>query len=195
MLDAPLAQLGTHDAGQRADGRFIDIGHFQRGGVDLVARAHAADDGRTGGIGLHDHGQLTSDGIDGIHHVIVLGKIELVLGVRRVESLVDVDHGIGVDLQNAVTGDLDLVLAHGFAGRQNLAVDVGQADLIVIDEVQRTDAAAGQGFDRIAADTADAEHGHPGFVQFFHGLVAKQQFRSRKLIEHSVPLTPKALNY
>ena len=107
----------------------------------------------------------------------------------------DVDHGVRVDLQNAVAGDLDLVLAHGFAGSQHLAVDVGQADFIVVDEVQRADAAAGQGFDGIAADAADAEYRHPGIVQFFHGLMAKQQFRSRKLIEHSVPLTSKALSY
>ena len=116
MLDAPLAQLGTHDAGQRADGCLVNISHFQRSGIDLIARTHAADDGRTGGIGLHDHGQLAGDGIDGVDHVVVLGKVELILGIRRVEGLVDVDHGVGVDLQNAVAGDLDLVLTHGLAG-------------------------------------------------------------------------------
>ena len=76
-----------------------------------------------------------------------------------------------------------------------MAVDVGQADLIIIDEIQRADAATGQRLDGIAAHAADAEDRHTGLVQLFHGLVAKQQFGSRKLIEHSVPLMPKALSY
>ena len=45
---------------------------------------------------------------------------------------------------------------------QDLAVQVGQADLVVINQVQRANAAACQCFHRIASNTANAKHGHTG---------------------------------
>ena len=38
VLDLPLAALGAHDLGQRADGSFVDIRHLKTGGVHLVAQ-------------------------------------------------------------------------------------------------------------------------------------------------------------
>lgn len=59
VLDPALAQLGAHYAGQRADGGIVNIRNFQGGSIQLVARAHAADDGRARCLRLHDQFQLT----------------------------------------------------------------------------------------------------------------------------------------
>ena len=47
-------------------------------------------------------------------------------------------------------------MSHGFQGDEDLAVYVGQTHPGIADEIQLPDAAAGQGFYGIAADTADA---------------------------------------
>ena len=178
VLDPALAQLGAHYAGQRADGGIVNIRNFQGGSIQLVARAHAADDGRARCLRLHDQFQLALYRVDGIDHVVVLAEIELVGGVWHVERLVGVHHGVRVDIMDALFRHIHLVFAHRFAGGQDLAVQVGQADLVVINQVQRANAAACQCFHRIASNTANAKHGHTGVVQTLHCLFAKQQLRS-----------------
>ena len=83
-------------------------------------------------------------------------------------------------------GYIHLVLAHRLAGSDDLPVEVGQADLIVIDEIQRAHAAACQRLDRVAAHAADAEHRHAGIVKLCHRVRAQQQLRAGILILHFV---------
>ena len=81
-------------------------------------------------------------------------------------------------------GHIHLVLAHGLAGGHDLAVQVGQADLVIINEVQRTHTAACQRFHRVAAHAANAKHRHTGIVQLFHCFLAQQQLGAGILILH-----------
>ena len=189
MLDLTLAALGAHHLCQRADRGLVDIGHLKAGGVHLVARAHGADDGHTGFLALHHQSQLAGDRVDGVHHVVELGEVEAVLRFRREEGLVGSHLDVRVDLVDALLSHIHLELAHRLVGGNDLAVQVGQADFVVVDEVQRTHTAACQRFDGIAAHAADAEHRHAGIVQFFHGFRAQQQLRAGILILHVVLLT------
>ena len=184
MLDLPLAALGAHDLGQRADGGLVDVRHLKAGGVHLVARAHGADDGGARLLGLDHKGDLAGDGVDGVHHIVVLGKVELILRFGGEEDLVSRDLDVGVDVMDALFRHIHLVLAHRLAGGHDLTVQVGQADLVVIDEVQRTHTAAGQRLDGIAAHAADAKHCHTGTVQLFHCFLAQQQLGAGILILH-----------
>ena len=138
VLDLPLAALGAHDLGQRADGGLVDVRHLKAGGVHLVARAHGADDGGARLLGLDHKGDLAGDGVDGVHHIVVLGKVELILRFGGEEGLVGRDLDVGVDVMDALFRHIHLVLAHRLAGGHDLTVQVGQADLVVVDEVQRT---------------------------------------------------------
>ena len=52
----------------------------------------------------------------------------------------------------------------------DLAVQVGQADLVVVNNIQRAYAASCQCLDYIAADAADTEHRHAGVMQPLHSL-------------------------
>ena len=65
---------------------------------------------------------------------------------------------------DAFCGHIHLILAHRLVGGHDLAVEVGEADLIVVDQVQRSHAAAGQCLHGIATHTADAKHSHPAVV-------------------------------
>ena len=66
---------------------------------------------------------------------------------------------------DALFRHIHLVFAHRFAGGQDLAVQVGQADLVVINQVQRANAAACQCFHRYSLHTANAKHGHTGLYR------------------------------
>ena len=74
-------------------------------------------------------------------------------------------------------------------GGDDLSVQVGQADLVVIDQVQGAHAAAGQSLHGVAPHAADAEDSHPGFGQGFHSGLSQQQLGSGKFIEHNGFLT------
>ena len=74
------------------------------------------------------------------------------------------DHSLGVDFQNPLFGHVHLVLSNGLPGCEDLPVHVGQTHPVIVDQVQGTDAAAGQCFHCVAADAADAKHRYPCLV-------------------------------
>ena len=65
---------------------------------------------------------------------------------------------------DTLLGDIDLILADRFPGRNDLAVQVRQADLVIVDEVKCADTTACQCLDGLAAHAADAEHSHARVV-------------------------------
>ena len=81
---------------------------------------------------------------------------------------------------------IHLIFAHSLAGGDDLAVQVGQTDLVIVDEVEGTHAAAGQRLHGIAAHSAHAEHSHAGVVQFGHCLRAQQHLGAGILVLHIV---------
>jgi hypothetical protein len=81
---------------------------------------------------------------------------------------------------------IHLIFAHGLAGGDDLAVQVGQTDLVVVDQVEGTHAAAGQRLDGVAAHAAHAEHGYAGIVQFGHCFRAQQQLGAGILVLHII---------
>ena len=94
------------------------------------------------------------------------------------------DIGLRIDVEHAVAHDVGLILADGLPRGDDLAVDVRQADLVVVNEVKGADAAADKRLAGIAADAANAEDRHARVLQGLHGRVAKQQFGSGERIEH-----------
>jgi hypothetical protein len=62
-----------------------------------------------------------------------------------------------------------------------LAVDVGHAHLIVVDEGQFANARPGQGFHTPAAHAAQSEDSHMGPGKFFHGSMAQEHLCPKEL--------------
>ena len=89
---------------------------------------------------------------------------------------------VRVDVVHALLGYIHLVLTDGLARCDDLTIDVRQTYLVVIDEVERADAAACERLYRIAADAADAEYRYASLAELFHALMTQQQFCSRKLV-------------
>ena len=111
-------------------------------------------------------------------------KIKLVGCFGRVECLVCAHYGVRVDVFNALGRNIHLVLTDRLARRVDLAVDVCQADFVVVDEVERAYTAARKRLYRVAAHAADTENGYARILQHLHGVTAIDQLRSGKLVQH-----------
>ena len=70
--------------------------------------------------------------------------------------------------------------------REDLTVEVREADRIVVDQLEGADAASAQGLKGIAAHPAEAEYGHAGAGEPFHALRAEEHPCSGKLIAHAL---------
>ena len=128
--------------------------------VQLVSCPHAADDRNLAADGSHDDLKLCCHGVHSIHHIGILREIKFVGVFRKVKALSDLHLSVRVDFQDPVTHDLRLVLSDGLSRRDDLAVDVREADLIVIHQHKRADSAPRQRFSHISADSADTKDRH-----------------------------------
>ena len=68
--------------------------------------------------------------------------------------------------------------------RDELAVDVGEADLVVVKHVEIAYPRARKRLGGKAAHSADAEYGNASAGKRLHRLLAKQELRTGKFIEH-----------
>lgn len=79
-----------------------------------------------------------------------------------------------IDQMNPLLHDIYFVFADRLMGSDDLAVDIRQTDLVIVNEIKGADSAAGKGFDDIAADSADPEDGDTGVVKTLHGIFAEE---------------------
>jgi len=175
VVDSAKAEFFAYHLRQGADGCFVYIRDFERRGVEFISGAHAADDPDAGLFAPDDDLDFSRYGVDGVDDVIVDGKIDFARGLRREEYRKGVDNRGRVNVRDTVPCGVDLVSADGFMRRDNLPVQVCQADFIVVEKVQRPDAASCQGFDSIPADAADAENGDARPKQLFHPVFAEKK--------------------
>ena len=94
---------------------------------------------------------------------------------RQKEALTAIYFGIGIDTCNTFGHDYHLRLADSIKGSDNLTIEIGEGNGIVINEVKAADAAAGEGFNCITAYAADAENSDMGVLQTCNCFTAKEQ--------------------
>ena len=85
---------------------------------------------------------------------------------------------IRVNLQHTLFHDCGLVFAYCFAGCNDLAVEIGEAHLVIIDQIKGTHTASYQSFAHISAYTADSKHSHSCIGKLFHAVFSKKQLGS-----------------
>ncbi len=95
--------------------------------------------------------------------------------VGDIEHLIGSHNTIGVDIPHSLCSNIDLWHADGRMGRDDLAVDVCEADFVLIDQIERADAGSRQSLDRVAAYAADPEYRYARVLQFFHTVRTEQQ--------------------
>ena len=71
----------------------------------------------------------------------------------------------GIDIQDAVPHDSNLLLPDRTVQGNDLPVEVSEGYRILVDQTERADAGAGKGFAHGAAYPADSEDSHMGSLQ------------------------------
>ena len=97
------------------------------------------------------------------------------------------DVGVGVDVAQEAGGGFGLGLAEGGVEGEGMAVEIGRADFVEIDEDQVADGGAGEGFGGSGADGAEAGDDDAGAGQTREGGGAEQEFEAgegRRHVEH-----------
>ena len=85
-------------------------------------------------------------------------------------------------MRRAMTSTLGL--ADGGVEGDELTVQIGETDHVIVNKVDRPHAAPGQCLGAVAAHTADAEHGYPSAVECFNGFQSHLKAKTGKLVCH-----------
>ena len=173
LLNSTFFEFTTHNFCQRADGCFVDVCYLKSSRVEFVSGSHTADDRNAGFFGFHDELDLCSYGIYCIYNIIILGKVKLILGFWKVEAFVDINFCLWVDVEDAVFHNIDFVFADSASGGDDLTVQVGEADFVIIDQIKFTNSTSHKCLYGITADSTDSKNGNSGVRQFLHGFFTK----------------------
>ena len=98
---------------------------------------------------------------------------------------------------NPLLHDIYFVFADRLMGSDDLAVDIRQTDLVIVNEIKGADSAAGKGFDDIAADSADAWAGRELFETDAEGKPRRVASlpRSNSVLENSFNIDVDSFSY
>ena len=175
MVDALFPQPLPQHAGQGTGVGFCQIGDHKFGGIQLVAGAHAADDGRVHRLGAADQLHLGRNRVDGVNHIGKCRKIKGIGVFLAEKALPGLHDDGGVDVPDALCHDLHLGPSHGGAQGHDLPVQVALTDGVIIHQQQAAYAGARQRFTGKTAYAAHAEYGNIGVFQLVHTLFAQKQ--------------------
>lgn len=138
-------------------GGFGEVGCPDLGGIAASAGAAGDDDGDVAIAAGGDEVAFMGGAVDGVDDEVGIGLENGVGGFGGIENGVGENFAIGVDGADAMCEDVDFGFAEVGGEGGELAIDVGDADFVEIDEGKFAQAGSGEGFDGPGADAADAD--------------------------------------
>ena len=85
---------------------------------------------------------------------------------------------VRIDFQHALFHHIGLIFSHCFSGCNDLSVQIGKADLVVINQVKSTYTTSYQGLTNISSHTADSKYCYSGTGKLLHPLFSKKELGS-----------------
>lgn len=153
------------------------------GGVGSSSGPAAGNDGDVMVTAGGEEVAFCTDGVDGIDDGIGCRGKEFVGVLLGVEGLLDGAAGVGIDLEDAFGENDGFGLADGFGGCVDLAVGVGETEIVEVHEGELADAGAGQGFNGPGADSTESDHHDVGPGESFERSDAVKPGDASKSIE------------
>ena len=98
LAHTALLKLAAHNLRKRTHLGLVDIRDLELASIQLVTRAHAADDRHILLLRLHDQGNLRCHSIYCIYNIIILFKWKIIRIFRQEEAIVNIHLRIRVDL-------------------------------------------------------------------------------------------------
>ena len=178
LLHSSLAKLTAHNSGKWVLGSPEQIRDRKLRGIRAVAAAHGGDDWNAGLPCLQNDLNLAGDRVNGIDNIIIGMEIKQICVFREEKGSVGIDRNGGIDISDPRPGSVYLVLSDGTADCENLAIEIGEAHPVIIDQIQSSDPHAGQSLHDVAAYTADPENSDTAAAENLHTVRSVDQFGS-----------------
>ena len=170
LLLEPAAQGGS----QRAATHLPELCHLNARGVELQGCTHRREEAGFGAAGMEYELGLVLQGVDGIDNVVVGFEVEVGSGFFGIDLLPCFYLRRGVDGEQPLPQCLHLHHAYGLGGGHELAVDVGDADAVGVDNGEVADAGAHEAFRAPAAYAAHSDDDDAQLSEPFHDFFAQQ---------------------
>ena len=167
-------------AGEGAGVGVGEVGGGEAGGVELAGGAEAGEDvGDAGGLGGEEQFGFREQGVDGVDEDVagVLGE-EAGRGIGVDEEGKGGDGRAGVDVAQEAGGRFGLWQAEGGMEGERMAVEVGRADFVEVDQEQVANGGTGERFGGGGADGAHAGDDDAGACQPGDGGCAEQKLQA-----------------
>lgn len=172
--DTTLPKLCAHYAGKGIARGLKDVSHDKAGGIELVSRTHTADQRDVCRVCTHGKLDFCGNGIDRVHDVVEGGKIKGVRIFGQEKFVTDSDLAIGIDVADAIAGNVGLIPSDRAVEGNELTIQIGFGDRVVINEGDVTDACSSQCFDGVASDAADPKDRHVRRIESVYTVISEQ---------------------
>ena len=140
MFDTLAFEAFADDLGKRIHVRLGDICNLQSGRIDAVATAHAGYYRYVECLAFLYNIELGRYRVNSVNHIIVIAKVKGLGCFGKIEHLMFVDDAVRIDLMNSSLAYIDLAHTDSLVSCDKLSVDIGQTDVIVIDNIKGSDA-------------------------------------------------------
>ena len=164
------------------------------GGINPTAGSAAGDDGDLSFETSGEEVALWADGVDGINDRMGLACEEVFGVFFGVKTGLDFAAGFGIDQDDASGEGGSFRPGNGLGSGVNLAVGIGEAKVIGIDEGKLAHPGASEGFDGPRTDSAQADDHDMAageFLQVCESVESRDTAKAiAKVIRHAVFLSP-----
>ena len=178
MANILLAELLAQHLGERIVDSLEEVGHLKLRSIELEGCSQTAQMGHAESMATAYQIELRRHRVDAIHDIVVLDKVYLVHARRKVEHRQFAHHTVGIDGMDTLLGHIDLQASHRGKGGEQLAVDIGHTDTVVVNHVDGTHTASGQHLDDITAHAAYTKDCYSTGSERLEGKTAQKKLRS-----------------
>ena len=154
---------------------FPELGDLDSCGVEFQGSAHRGEKLGFRLASQEDEGCLILQRVDSIDDVVVVFQMEFGSTLLAEDLLQGRDLCRGIDAEQALAQRLHLYLSHGLRCCHQLAIDVGDAHTVGVDNSQMADATANQTLGAPRTYAAHAKDNHMLLGDVFHCLVTQLQ--------------------
>jgi len=158
------------------------IGGADLRGIDTSAGAAGDDDGNPQFTALRNQMDFCVLAVDGIHDIREIGGDQRVGVLVGIEVADGVDGAFGIDEVNALGQNVDFGAPRSAGHSVDLAVGVGETDVVPVDQREMPDAAARQRLADPRADPAHADDQDVGLAQRSDGGFAVEAEQPAKAV-------------
>jgi hypothetical protein len=124
--------------------------------------------------------EFGGDMIDAVEHEAVAPTKQFIGVISTEKILYRFDLDIRIDRSTTLRHHLHFRPADSLVKGVDLSIDIGQADVIEINQCQAADTGSGQSLSGIAADSTDTEYGNRSLFETFQAVLSGQQFHPAK---------------